>query len=159
MRKLKTKKSKTITITLIIIFIFFFTIGVGYSYLQQRINIYGKATIVTDESGKYIKGNSTYSYEIINSQNSDETNYTIYDVKLKIINMDTDIDLWQVAFDVPEGYNDAMSNIKENSSKKCENGRLTIYSKDENGYLAKGSTLELEVQLAINGDFDIKNLT
>ncbi len=157
MSKLKLKKTNLTMISLIIIFILFLTISIGYSCLQQKLNIYGKSTIIADESGKYINGNSTYSYKIINSQKQEESNYIIYDVKLTIVNMDNDIGSWEISFDVPKGYNDFISNIKEGFSKKYENGRLTIYS--ENGYLSKGNTLELEIQFAIDGEFSINNLT
>ena len=157
MRKQKVKNKKVTIIVLIAISIFFLTISVGYSYLQQKMNIYGKATVVTDESGKYIKGNSTYKCEIRNTAENDGENYKIYDVKLTIVNMDSDISSWQVSFDVPQGYKDAPSEVAEKYSKKYADGRVTIDYKD--GYIAKGNALELEMKLAINGEFDINNLT
>ena len=159
MSKIKTKKSNLTIIVIAIIFIFFLTIGVGYSYLQQKMNIYGKSTIVTDESGKYINGNSTYSYQIVNSEMQSGTNNIIYDVKLKITNMDKDISSWEISFDAPEGYDDFNSNIKDGISKKYENGRITINARENEGYLSKGSALEIEMQLAINGELHIDNLT
>lgn len=159
MRKQMQKHTNLKIVVIIIMFVFFLTISVGYSYLQHRLNIYGKSTIATDESGKYINGNSTYSYELVHSDKQNGTNTIIYDIKLNIVNMDNDIGSWQISFDVPQGYNDLMSNVKESLVKEYENGRITVYPSDEDGYLAKGDILELEMQLAINGELDIDNLT
>ena len=159
MRKQKSKKKNFTIIAIAIISIFFLTISVGYSYLQQKMNIYGKATITTDKSGKYINGNSTYQYQIISSNEYEESNYKIYSVKINVVNMDKDITSWEVAFDVPKGYEDALSETQDGTSKKCENGRIIIKPKDGKGYLSKGNTLELEIKLAINGELNINNLT
>ena len=65
MRRYKFEKINLKIVAFVILFIFFLAISVGYSYLQQQLNIYGKSTIVTDDSGKYLLGNSKYSYKIV----------------------------------------------------------------------------------------------
>lgn len=161
MRRQKIKKMSLKTIILIVISIFFLTISIGYSYLKQSLNIYGKSTIIANQPGDYEKGNSTYTWKIVDSWGQEGTSYVVYQVKIDIVNMDNDISLWNISFDVPSSYNDANSNSWCASSRVYDNGRVTMVGQDWNGYIAKGSTLTLEFQLALDLEEDlyINNLT
>ena len=156
-RKLKTMNLKAISI--IAVAIFFLTISVGYSYLQQKLNIYGKSTIVPQNEEGYLKGNSTFSWSIVNVDEQDK--FKTYEINLIIINKDADISSWEIAFDIPQGYIDSKSNVENGVSKRIENNRLILTSAtDSNGYLSKGSKLEINIDLTFTNDkFEINNLT
>ena len=76
MRRKKVKTIKLKAISIVLVAIFFLTISVGYSYLQQKLNIYGKSTITVQNDGKYINGNSIFSWNVVDTYvifNSDAT--------------------------------------------------------------------------------------
>ena len=157
MRRKRFEKINLKIVALVILVIFFITISVGYSYLQQKLNIYGKSTIAPQNIDEYVVGNSTYSWKIISQET--KQNYTCYDVILTIVNLDNDITSWEVAFEMPQGYNNSMSEVEEAAYKNYENERLTIYAKSENGYVSKGNTLKLTMKLTTSGVFNIEKLT
>lgn len=164
MRKKKSnlKKMSLKTIVLIIIFIFFFTISVGYSYLKQSLSMLGKSTIVQQSgSNEFEDGNSTYTWEITSSWGQGGTSMIFYNIKLVVVNMDKDIESWEIGFDIPESYNDAQSNIWSASARTYENGRLTLFAHDYESFLAKGDILTIEFQLAFDEEVDLylNNLT
>jgi len=75
--------------------------------------------------------------------------------------MDKDIDQWVISFDIPNSFSEERTNVWGASLTTYKNGRLTLVSQNWNGYVAKGSTLDLDFQLAFddNKDFYIENLT
>lgn len=148
MRRRGFEKLNLKIISTVVLILFFFTISIGYSYLKQQLNIYGKSTKIAQKIEKNENGYSTYTWQIDGSEKLEGTEYTIYDVSLKIVNMDSDISSWVVSFDVPNGYSDEMSTVPNASTKKYDHGCLTLHSKDENRYISKGSTLNIKMKLA-----------
>ncbi|MBR2241316.1 MAG: hypothetical protein IJ890_08080 [Clostridia bacterium] len=159
MRRKKVKTIKLKAISIVLVAIFFLTISVGYSYLQQKLNIYGKSTITVQNDGKYINGNSIFSWNVVDTY--EQENAKIYNVKLRVINKDSDISEWEVGFDIPNGYVDSKSDIESKFSKKIEDNRVKIKAlNNSNTYLANGSILEIEIKLAVLNDrLEINNLT
>ena len=148
MRRRRFERINLKIVATVILILFFITISIGYSYLKQQLNIYGKSTKIAQKSESNEKGNSTYTWQINNSEKLEGTEYTVYDISLKVVNMDSDISSWVVSFDIPNGYNDEMSKVNDTSSKKYENGCLTLYAKDENRFISKGNTLNIKMKLA-----------
>ena len=105
-------------------------------------------------------GNSTFSWNIINTENIEGTNYKAYYINFKVINMDEDISLWNVSFDEINGFITSMSERTDASRIALENGKIIIYGKDENAFVSKGSILNFVVKLVLdnNEDIDITNL-
>ncbi len=161
MRRQEVKNVSLKTIALIIITIFFLTISIGYSYLKQSLNILGQSTTVGQTSSEYEKGNSTYTWSIDSSWGQGGTNYMTYHIVLDIVNMDADINNWEISFDIPNSYNAERSNAWAASSVTFENGRITMKAQSWNGYIAKGSSLKLDFQLSFDDDQElyIENLT
>ncbi len=161
MRRQEVKNVSLKTIALIIITIFFLTISIGYSYLKQSLNILGQSTTVGQTSSEYEKGNSTYTWSIDSSWGQGGTNYMTYHIVLDIVNMDADINSWEISFDIPNSYNAERSNAWAASSVTFENGRITMKAQSWNGYIAKGSSLKLDFQLSFDDDQElyIENLT
>lgn len=161
MRRQEVKNVSLKTIALIIITIFFLTISIGYSYLKQSLNILGQSTTVGQTSSEYEKGNSTYTWSIDSSWGQGGTNYMTYHIVLDIVNMDADINSWEISFDIPNSYNAERSNAWAASSITFENGRITMKAQSWNGYIAKGSSLKLDFQLSFDDDQElyIENLT
>lgn len=161
MRRQEVKKVSLKAIVLIVITIFFLTISIGYSYLKQSLNIIGQSTIVAQKPSEYKKGNSTYTWSIDSSWGQGGTKYMTYHIVLNIVNMDADINGWEISFDIPNTYNAERSNAWAASSVTFENGRITIKSQSWNGYIAKGSSLNLDFQLSFDDDqaLYIENLT
>ena len=161
MRRRSFEKINLKLVSIIAIIIFFLTISIGYSVLRQKLNIFGKATITEQRVNGYIKGNSYYKYQILNTEKNEIESYTIYDVKIIVTNMDNDITSWKVEFDAPQGYKDSQSSSISNIQTKFENGRITIIPNNSNGFIAKGSNLEIETKIAIagQGELSINNLT
>lgn len=160
MRLKEKKKAKKTTIVFIVLTIFLLTIGVGYSYLQQSLSISGKATVAPTVVDGYIQGNSTYCWEILDSWEDNKTNEITYRVKMNIINLDKDISTWRVSFDVPNSYNDTSSKIVTESYKTYSNNRINLVGSDANGFVSKGDTMEIEMELVIDNkeDFYINNV-
>lgn len=148
MRRRKFEKLNLKVVATVILILFFITISIGYSYLKQQLNIYGKSTKIAQKVENSEDGYSTYTWQINNYEKIEGTDYTEYDISLKVINMDSDISSWVISFDVPNGYNDEMSNVPNASSKKYDNGCLTLYAKDENRYISKGNSLNIKMKLA-----------
>lgn len=161
MRRQEVKNVSLKTIALILITIFFLTISIGYSYLKQSLNILGQSTTVGQTSSEYEKGNSTYTWSIDSSWGQGGTNYMTYHIVLDIVNMDADINSWEISFDIPNSYNAERSNAWAASSVTFENGRITMKAQSWNGYIAKGSSLKLDFQLSFDDDQElyIENLT
>ena len=161
MRRQEVKNVSLKTVALIIITIFFLTISIGYSYLKQSLNILGQSTTVGQTSSEYEKGNSTYTWSIDSSWGQGGTNYMTYHIVLDIVNMDADINSWEISFDIPNSYNAERSNAWAASSVTFENGRITMKAQSWNGYIAKGSSLKLDFQLSFDDDQElyIENLT
>lgn len=161
MRRQEVKNVSLKTIALIIITIFFLTISIGYSYLKQSLNILGQSTTVGQTSSEYEKGNSTYTWSIDSSWGQGGTNYMTYHIVLDIVNMDADINSWEISFDIPNSYNAERSNAWAASSVTFENGRITMKAQSWNEYIAKGSSLKLDFQLSFDDDQElyIENLT
>lgn len=161
MRRRSFEKVNLKLVSIIAIIIFFFTISIGYSLLRQKLNIFGKATIVEQRINGYIKGKSYYNYQILNTEKNETNNYTVYDVKIIVTNLDDDITSWKVEFDAPQGCNELESSSVSNSQIEIKNGRVALSPNTSNGYVSKGSNLELEIKIAIfgEGEFSINNLT
>ena len=111
MRRRKFEKLNLKVVATVILILFFITISIGYSYLKQQLNIYGKSTKIAQKVENSEDGYSTYTWQINNYEKIEGTDYTEYDISLKVINMDSDISSWVISFDVPNGYNDEMSNV------------------------------------------------
>lgn len=161
MRRRSFEKVNLKVVSIIALILFFFTISIGYSVLRQNLNIFGKATITEQRINGYIKGNSYYKYQILSTEKNEINNCTIYDVKIIVTNMDNDITAWKVEFDAPQGYSDLDSSSASNIYKEFEKNRIILSSNNSNGYISKGSNLELEIKIAILGDSElsINNLT
>lgn len=164
MRKRTTtlKKVSAKTISLILIIIFFVTISVGYSYLKQTLIIAGKSTIVKKESsGDYVDGESTYSWEITNEWTQGGSTEWACDIDLTVVNMDEDIKVWEIAFDIPEEFNEQKTNFWIASSVTYENGRLTLVGFDYEPLFEKGTSRTLKFHLIFDQQVDmfIENLT
>lgn len=161
MRRQEVKNVSLKTIALIIITIFFLTISIGYSYLKQSLNVLGQSTIVDQTPSEYEKGNSTYTWSIDSSWGQGGTNYMTYHIVLDIVNMDADINSWEISFDIPNSYNAERSNAWAASSVTFENGRITMKAQSWNEYIAKESSLKLDFQLSFDDDQElyIENLT
>lgn len=160
-RKVNKKKISINVIISICLIAFFLTIGVGYSYLQAQVKISGKSTIIAKNpvGGNYPKGNSTMTIQ--DKNNIMEKNINVYRMTLTITNQDADISSWAIAFDIPSNFCGTANDFSFASSIKVENGRLIIYPKSGNASLAKGTSLNCNLQLQFEGetDFSIKNLT
>lgn len=161
MSRKKIKKISMKTVALILITILYLIISIGYSYLKQSLNIFGKSTMIPQKLSEYEKGNSTYIWSIDRNWQQGGTTYVMYNIKLSIVNMDKDIDQWVISFDIPNSFSEERTNVWGASLTTYKNGRLTLVSQNWNGYVAKGSTLDLDFQLAFNDnkDFYIENLT
>ena len=129
--------------------------------MKQSLNILGQSTTVGQTSSEYEKGNSTYTWSIDSSWGQGGTNYMTYHIVLDIVNMDADINSWEISFDIPNSYNAERSNAWAASSVTFENGRITMKAQSWNGYIAKGSSLKLDFQLSFDDDQElyIENLT
>lgn len=161
-RNTHKRKIKFKTITLICLSIFFLTISVGYSYLQTQVKIEGKATITAkDIKVNYPVGKSVATWKITNKWKSDKTNETNYQIELKIVNNDEIINSWIVAFDVPNSYNQNLPQSNSSFTNIYENGRLTLYSKNDSQHILQGEIISIDFTIALEGDedFEIKNLT
>ena len=160
--KRNVSKLKLKTLVLIIVTIFFLTISVGYSYLKQSLTFSGKSTIVQQGgSGDFVEGVSTYTWEITSSWGQGGSSIMFYNIKLIIVNMDEDIQSWEVGFDIPPYYNNEKSNTWSASRREYENGRLTLYAHDYESFVGKGDSLTLEFQLAFDEavDFYLNNVS
>ena len=160
-RKKKLNKISSKTIVLIILIVFFLTISVGYSYLKQSLSLSGKSTIVQQGSSDYEDGNSTYTWEVTNSWTQGGSSLWACDISITVVNMDQDIDIWEIAFDIPPNYNEQQSNIWVASSKIFENGRLTLVGFDYEPVFEKGTSKTIKFHLAFDEEPDmyIENLT
>ena len=129
--------------------------------MKQSLNVLGQSTIVDQTPSEYEKGNSTYTWSIDSSWGQGGTNYMTYHIVLDIVNMDADINSWEISFDIPNSYNAERSNAWAASSVTFENGRITMKAQSWNGYIAKGSSLKLDFQLSFDDDQElyIENLT
>lgn len=149
------------TIVLIIITIFFLSISVGYSYLKQKLNIYGKSTIVQQAPLQYKLGNSNYTWEIVDEWGGGASSY-VYQIRITINATDEEISsIETITFDVPDSYDDATTNIWVASSKIYENGKLTLNLHSWAGGLDGATTKSIEFQLAFKEEEPnmISNLT
>lgn len=148
------KKSNLNKIVFIIIFIFFITIGVGYSYLKQSLDIFGKATIISQTVTELKSGNSQYSWNIDNVIEEDLINY---EVTLNVINLDKDYNTYILSFDVPESFVLNKSEVDNSAQMSYENDRVIIKS---NSFIAKNDELKLKLKLCFkdNQNFYIDNL-
>lgn len=164
MRKKETKRISLRAVVIIIISVFFLTISVGYSYLKQSLNITGKSSIVAQQGGgdvEYEEGNSTYSWNVISSWGEGTPEAPLFfQASITVINMDEDIESWELSFDVPESFNNEKSNAWSASEKIYENGRVTIKAQSWNAFVPKGGELVFEMQYAFdsNVEFRIDNL-
>ncbi len=157
MRRGKLDKVNFKIISIIILLVFFLMISVGYSYLRQQLNIYGKSTKIVQDENNYTQTESTYSWNIVNTTKQEDTIYTIYNIKLNIVNMDEDIYSWRISFDIPEDYQESMSNISGVSSVEFDNGQLVLLN--DSTYVAKGNSIDLDMQIALSTEnFSISNL-
>lgn len=62
MRRRSFEKINLKLVAMVILIIFFFIISIGYSLLRQRMNIYGRSTIVVTEENN-IKTNEKGEYK------------------------------------------------------------------------------------------------
>ena len=62
MRRRSFEKINLKLVAMVILLIFFFIISIGYSLLRQRMNIYGRSTIVVTEENN-IKTNEKGEYK------------------------------------------------------------------------------------------------
>lgn len=61
MRRKSFEKINLKLVAMIVLLIFFFIISIGYSVLRQRLNIYGRSTIVVNEDNN-LKTNEKGEY-------------------------------------------------------------------------------------------------
>lgn len=149
------------TIVLIIITIFFLSISVGYSYLKQKLNIYGKSTIVQQTPPQYEAGDSTYTWEIVSAWGGGTSSY-VYQIRITVNIVHEEIqDIESIAFDVPDSYDNETTNIWIASSRTYEDGRLTLELHGWAGELESETAKTMEFQLAFTEEESdlISNLT
>ncbi len=65
MRRRRFEKINLKIVAMIVLLIFFFVISIGYSMLRQRLNIYGRSTIVVNDENdiKQMKKENTTNNE------------------------------------------------------------------------------------------------
>ena len=107
-----------------------------------------------------MEGNSTYSWEITNELFTSESNLWECDINLTVINMDEDIDVWEISFNIPEGYNEQQSNFETVSLNKYEDGRLTLIGFENEPIFEKGTSKNITFHLCFDKKVDmfIENL-
>ncbi len=65
MRRRRFEKINLKIVAMVVLLIFFFVISIGYSMLRQRLNIYGRSTIVVNDENdiKQMKKENTTNNE------------------------------------------------------------------------------------------------
>ena len=71
MRRRSFEKVNLKIVAMVALLIFFLMISVGYSMLRQKLNIYGRSTIVINENNNNIKKITGYN-KIVNETDSDK---------------------------------------------------------------------------------------
>lgn len=158
-KKYKIKKRKKLISPYYIFFIFAISllfVSYGYALLSDTLNIKGKANILSSNK-EY--GNSTYYWSLFTTWTNDVGGMT-YQVEIPITNLDGDISLWEVSFDVPLGCVASTENIWQASEVTISGNTVTLKGKDWNGFVANGSELSLNLILPFKTevDFNISNV-
>ena len=130
----------------------------GYSLLSDNLSIVGKANILNSDAKVY--GNSTYTWSLYTSWPNTDGG-TTYQVEMPINNLDSDIDLWEVSFDIPLGCTATPQNVWQASEVTISGNNITLKGHSWNAFLGNGSTLSLNIILPFdsNVEFNINNVT
>jgi len=158
-RKYKIKKRKKIVnpylifLALAVSLIF---VSSGYAFLTDNLKINGTVSFgkISEDSGEYEYGNSTYSYNLVSTWPS-ESGGKAYQIELPVTNLDGDIVSWEISFDVPDGYS-STSDIWQAQSITYSDNTVTIKSYEWNGKLDDGATMIFNFILHFESEVDFK---
>ena len=159
-KKYKIKKRKKIFSPYYIFIIFAIAVlfvTSGYAMLSDNLSIVGKANISTDAK---IYGKSTYTWSLFTTFPNNDGGMT-YQIEMPITNLDGDIDLWEVSFDVPDNCIVSISNIWQASEVTISGNTITLVGQGWNGYLSNGSVLPLNLIIPFSTtdvNFDVTNV-
>lgn len=138
------------TIVFILIAVFFLTISVGYSYLKTQVSISGKATILANKESDYPQGDSICDVKLVNEGEQSEPEGYFYQYNVTITNLDEDVTSWEIEFDIPNSIDVISIKSSDASSVIFENGRVYLRAQSLNGYVSKGNSFEIGLQIAVS---------
>lgn len=153
-RKYKIKKRRKIVSPYYIFIVFAIAIlfvSTSYALLSDNLSIVGKANILTSDAKVY--GNSTYTWSHFSSWANDMGGKT-YQIEMPITNLDGDIDLWEVSFEVPLGCTATPGILWQASEVTVSGNIVTMKGHGWNGYLANGAELPLNLILPFETEVD-----
>ena len=131
------------------------------SLFSDTLKIKGTANILSsanDPNSPF--GNSTYSWSLYTTWPGPDGGY-VYQVEIPITNLDGDIQLWEVSFDVPDGCIVTESEIWQASKVTVTGNTVNLVGRDWNGFVQNGAQLGLNLILPFSApveNFNISNV-